>query len=96
MIDDSISKPSAGRFFPMSAKEVVERIKQLCFKVHSYNDRLSLMLQNCEPKSAQLMLKRFGFSQADKRFTLNIPDQSIYAFKHCFVVRLPAHKKLEI
>lgn len=73
MIDDKISKPSAGRFFPLSTKEIINQIKELSFKVHSYNERLPLMFQNCEYKT-DLGYQLASFSRMGYLAIFSLPE----------------------
>src|SRR5438876_10069040 len=47
MYRDRLSKPAADRYFPYSAHEFIGRIAKLNFAVHSYDERLSVFLENC-------------------------------------------------
>ena len=45
---DTIAKPRAGRFFPYSAWELATQLRSLSLKSHYSDERLDIMLQNCE------------------------------------------------
>ena len=44
---------------------------------------------SARPETGQLMLELFGFTDAGKRFTQNVPNQIVYALEHRLVCRLP-------
>lgn len=48
MSQDLLSKPSQSRFFPRSFGEVVSRVTELAFAVHTPGTRLAVRLQNCD------------------------------------------------
>lgn len=47
MLNDRVSKPVAGRYFPITSAELATRVAALAFAVHSYNERLPILLENC-------------------------------------------------
>lgn len=48
MAQDYISKPLHGRYFPLSHAQLVSYVKTHGFAVHSYDDRLPVILENCD------------------------------------------------
>ena len=46
LADDRVSKASAGRFFPVTASELVSQVQLSAFAVHSYHERLPILMEN--------------------------------------------------
>ena len=65
---DKLSKPAGGRYFPYTASELISQIVELGFSVHQYDERLPLLLENCDvecPLGYQLcsFMRRGYFAQ---------------------------------
>lgn len=46
LASDRISKPVAGKYFPLLATDLASRVEALAFSVHSYHQRLPIYLEN--------------------------------------------------
>jgi hypothetical protein len=51
MSRDQLSQPSTGRRFPMEVRELLKRVEELGFAVHTYHRRLPILMENCHAEA---------------------------------------------
>jgi hypothetical protein len=45
--DDRLSKPAAGRYFPLAFSELLSQVEKFPFAVHDYHKRIPIFMENC-------------------------------------------------
>lgn len=70
---DQLSRPSKGRFFPMSPPQLLSAIKELGFKHSEYRKRIDLLLVNPAPRQ-QHGAPIAAFYPSDALVVYAVPD----------------------
>lgn len=76
MSQDLESKPSQGRFFPLSHSELVTSVNENAFTVHSYDKRLPVRLLNCDVE-CELGHQLCTFMRMTYLAALSLPEEAI-------------------
>ena len=73
-MQDKISKPVRGRFFPIKATEIIHLMAEQGFNVH-YDKRLPLRLENCNFE-CELGLQLASFNRMGYLAIFSLPDST--------------------